>query len=198
MGLWLGTPLRPWHGGHRQLAGANATARRAHHHATGIGPVYSSTTYSLRPRHKKNCLRLSGCTQQDCNVFTNNECKLAYVAACSQSTMVVTADCVLWVCNFGIYGQLGTGTNENALIPTRVVGSDRFGGEGVRMMACSNNDSLILGTDNRVLSREMFEEGDRCKPEQPSIPLPINVVLCNMTTIRQVQCNSPEQAAVKA
>ena len=76
--------------------------------------------------------------------------KVAYVAACSQSTMVVTADCVLWVCNFGIYVQLGTGTNENALIPTRVGGSDRFGREGVRMMSCNNKHSLILGTDDRM------------------------------------------------
>ena len=43
-----------------------------------------------------------------------------------------------------------------------------------------------------------FEEGDRCKPEQPSIQLPLNVVLRNATTIRQVQCTSQEQAAVKA
>ena len=64
--------------------------------------------------------------------------------------MVVTADGVLWVCNFGICGQLGTGTNENALIPTRVGGSDRFGREGVRMMSCNNKHSLILGTDDRM------------------------------------------------
>jgi len=39
----------------------------------------------------------------------------------------------------------------------------------------------------------MSEEGDECKPEQPSIPLQLNVVLCNATTIRQVQCTSNEQ-----
>ena len=50
--------------------------------------------------------------------------KVAYVEACSQSTMVVTADGVLWGCGFGMCGQLRTGTNENALIPTRVGGSD--------------------------------------------------------------------------
>ena len=41
---------------------------------------------------------------------------------------------------------------------------------------------------------EMSEEGNECKPEQPSIPLQLNVVLCNTTTIRQVQCTSNEQA----
>jgi alpha-tubulin suppressor-like RCC1 family protein len=76
--------------------------------------------------------------------------KVAYVEASSESTMVVTVEGVLWVCGFGMCGQLGTGTNKNALIPTRVGGSDRFGGEGVRMIACSNKHSLILGTDNRV------------------------------------------------
>ena len=45
---------------------------------------------------------------------------------------------------------------------------------------------------------EMSEEGDKCKPEQPSIPLPLNVVLRNATTIRQVECTSHEQAAFKA
>jgi len=57
--------------------------------------------------------------------------KVVYVAACSDSTMVVTADGVLWVCGFGIYGHMGTGIHENALIPTRVGGSDLFGGEEV-------------------------------------------------------------------
>ena len=50
--------------------------------------------------------------------------KVAHVEASSELTMVVTADSVLWVCGFGICGQLGTGTNKNALIPTRVGGSD--------------------------------------------------------------------------
>ena len=45
---------------------------------------------------------------------------------------------------------------------------------------------------------EMSEEGDRCKPKQPSIPLPLNVVLRNATSIRQVQRTSHEQATVKA
>jgi len=48
------------------------------------------------------------------------------------------------------------------------------------------------------MDSEMSEEGDKCKPEQPSIPLPLNVVLCNATTIRQVQYTSYEQAGVKA
>ena len=41
---------------------------------------------------------------------------------------------------------------------------------------------------------EMSEERDECKPEQPSIPLQLNVVLRNATTIRQVQCTSNKQA----
>ena len=41
---------------------------------------------------------------------------------------------------------------------------------------------------------EMSEEGDECQPEQHSIPLQLNVVLCNATTIRQVQCTNNEQA----
>jgi len=45
---------------------------------------------------------------------------------------------------------------------------------------------------------EMSEENDECKPEQPSIPLPLNVVLRNATTIRHVQCTSNEQATIKA
>jgi len=36
--------------------------------------------------------------------------KVAYVEESSESTMVVTVDSVLWVCDFGIRGQLGTGT----------------------------------------------------------------------------------------
>jgi len=50
--------------------------------------------------------------------------KVAYVEASSELTMVVTAEGVLWVCGFGMCGQLGTGTNKNTLIPTRVGGSD--------------------------------------------------------------------------
>jgi len=45
---------------------------------------------------------------------------------------------------------------------------------------------------NSEMSRA--EEGDQCKPEQPSIPLQLNVVLRNATTIRQVQCTSNEKA----
>ena len=76
--------------------------------------------------------------------------RVVYVAACAWTTMVVTADGVLWVCGYGGYGQLGTGTTQNAMIPVRVGGSERFGGKGVRMVACSNKHTLIVGTDDRV------------------------------------------------
>ena len=110
--------------------------------------------------------------------------------------MVVTADGVLWVCNFGICGQLGTGTNENALIPTRVGGSDRFGGEGVRMMACSNKHSLILGSDNRVwacdlahhFALDMVDTVDLLEPTLlPDVAMFTNVpkrtAMCSQKTI---------------
>jgi len=62
----------------------------------------------------------------------------------------------------------------------------------------SNCDFAYSPDPMQKTDSEMSEEGDSCKPEQPSIPLPRNVVLRNATTTRQVQCTSHEQAAVKA
>jgi len=62
----------------------------------------------------------------------------------------------------------------------------------------SNFDFAYCPDAMQKTDLEMSEEGDECKPEQPSIPLPLNVVLRNATTIRQVQCTSNEQAAFKA
>jgi len=58
----------------------------------------------------------------------------------------------------------------------------------------SNFDFAYCPDAMQKTDSEMSEEGDECKPEQPSIPLQLNVVLRNATTIRQVQCISNEQA----
>ena len=44
---------------------------------------------------------------------------------------------------------------------------------------------------------EMSEQGDECKPEKPSIPLQLNVVLRNATTIRQAQCTLVQILAMR-
>ena len=76
--------------------------------------------------------------------------KVVYVVASDWSTKVVTADGVLWACGSGGYGPLGIETKRKTMTPMRLGGSERFGGKGVRMVACSDRHTLIVGTDNRV------------------------------------------------
>jgi len=59
----------------------------------------------------------------------------------------------------------------------------------VGVSCCQSNCDFACCPDAmQKTDSEMSAQGDECKPEHPSVPLQLNVVLRNATTIKQVQC----------
>ena len=77
--------------------------------------------------------------------------KVVHVAGGNKYTMVVTESRELWGCGASHVGQTGLGIIDRTCVPMRVgAAAHIFGTDGVRMTACGQRHTLIVGTDNRL------------------------------------------------